>query len=62
MHNSGWVQSPGLAILGDPARWEALKPYVVGVVAHLKDDPRVVMWDVFNEFDNGRPKELPDKP
>lgn len=62
VHNSGWVQSPGLAILGDPARWEALKPYVVGVVARFKDDPRVFLWDVFNEFDNGRPKELPDKP
>ncbi len=62
VHNSGWVQSPGLAILGDPARWEALKPYVIGVVGRFKDDPRVMMWDVFNEFDNGRPKELPDKP
>src|SRR4051794_12576611 len=33
-HNSGWVQSPGLAILKDPAKQEALKAYVQSVVGH----------------------------
>jgi Glycosyl hydrolase family 10 len=52
VHNSGWVQSPGATILGDPARHEELEPYVKSVVGRFKDDPRVDAWDVFNEPDN----------
>jgi len=52
LHNSGWVQSPGRAILGDPARHDELKAYVVGVVSRFKEDPRVHAWDLFNELDN----------
>lgn len=52
IHNSGWVQSPGLVILRDPARHAALKPYVQGVLRRFKDDPRVFGWDLFNEPDN----------
>ena len=66
VHNSGWVQSPGRAILGDPARHDELKPYVTGVVGRFKDDPRVQVWDVFNEPDNPNrnsygDRELTDK-
>ena len=28
VHNSGWVQSPGRVVLADPAKQDALKPYV----------------------------------
>ncbi len=52
IHNSGWVQSPGRVILGDPARQDALKDYVQGVVRRFKDDPRVLGWDLFNEPEN----------
>jgi Glycosyl hydrolase family 10 len=52
LHNSGWVQSPGAEILGNPARHEELEPYVKGVVERFKDDPRIDLWDVFNEPDN----------
>lgn len=52
IHNSGWVQSPGRVILGDPQRHAALKPYVQGVMTRFKDDPRVLAWDLFNEPDN----------
>lgn len=52
LHNSGWVQSPGRAILGDPSRHDELKDYVVGVISHFKDDKRVHVWDLFNEPDN----------
>ena len=52
LHNSGWVQSPGRAILGDPSRHDELKDYVVGVIGHFKDDKRVHVWDLFNEPDN----------
>jgi hypothetical protein len=52
LHNSGWVQSPGLAILKDPSQWDTLKPYVQGVIARFKDDPRVHAWDLINEPEN----------
>lgn len=51
-HNSGWVQSPGQDILKDPAKQDALKPYVQGVIGHFRNDRRVQVWDVFNEPDN----------
>lgn len=52
VHNSGWVQSPGKEILGDPSRHDELKDYIVGMISHFKDDERVQVWDIFNEPDN----------
>jgi hypothetical protein len=52
VHNSGWVQSPGVDILKDPARHDELKDYVVGVIGRFRDDKRVHGWDLFNEPDN----------
>jgi hypothetical protein len=51
-HNSGWVQSPGVEVLQNPAAWPELKEYVVGVVSHFARDQRVVVWDIWNEPDN----------
>ncbi|MES2475730.1 MAG: 1,4-beta-xylanase [Verrucomicrobiota bacterium] len=52
VHNSGWVQSPAAEILGDPAKHDSLKPYVVGVISRFKDDKRILAWDLYNEPDN----------
>lgn len=52
VHNSGWVQSPGAVILGDPAKHDSLRPYVFGVIHHFRDDARIHSWDLFNEPDN----------
>jgi hypothetical protein len=52
VHNSGWLQAPGAEILGDPARHDELKPYIVGLVRHYRNDKRVLAWDLFNEPDN----------
>jgi hypothetical protein len=52
LHNSGWVQSPGLVILRNPDRHDELKGYVTGVVGHFRSDRRVHAWDLFNEPDN----------
>jgi hypothetical protein len=52
VHNSGWVQGPGVEVLKDPAKVDALKPYVAGVVKHFRADKRVHAWDVVNEPDN----------
>ncbi len=66
VHNSGWVQAPGADLLKDQSRWNTeLEPYVVGVVRHLANDKRVLMWDLMNEPDNDNPpykkQELSDK-
>ena len=49
VHNSGWLQSPGLEILKDLSRHDSLEGYVKGVISHFKDDPRIHVWDLFNE-------------
>ncbi|AJR23642.1 1,4-beta-xylanase [Sphingobium sp. YBL2] len=53
VHNSGWVQSPGLPALRDPAQEPRLKAYVQGVVGAFAKDDRVLGWDLWNEPDNG---------
>jgi hypothetical protein len=67
VHNSGWVQSPSCDVLKDPSKHAALAAYVKGVIGRFKDDPRVQMWDIYNEPDNTNVNafgevELPDKP
>lgn len=52
VHNSGWVQSPGLQVLRDSTRHEKLQGYIKGVVSQFRQDRRVVTWDLFNEPDN----------
>ena len=53
VHNSGWVQAPGAAVLADPAQYPRLENYVKGVVGAFANDQRVLAWDVWNEPDNG---------
>jgi len=53
VHNSAWVQSPGMAALADPSTRPRLEAYVVGVVGHFANDRRVLGWDIWNEPDNG---------
>jgi cellulase (glycosyl hydrolase family 5) len=49
VHNSGWVQSPGAAALGDSKQYPRLKAYVQGVVGAFANDDRVLAWDLWNE-------------
>jgi hypothetical protein len=49
VHNSGWVQSPGAAALGDASQYPRLKAYVHGVVGAFSKDERILAWDVWNE-------------
>jgi len=67
VHNSGWVQSPGAEVIGDPKRHDELKDYVQGVLRHFKSDRRIHGWDLINEPDNTNNNsygklEPPDKP
>lgn len=53
VHNSGWVQAPGVPALRDPAQRPRLEAYVRGIVGHFRTDARVLAWDIWNEPDNG---------
>ena len=52
VHNSRWVQSPGAAALQDSSQYPRLRAYVTGVVGAFRDDPRVLLWDIWNEPSN----------
>jgi hypothetical protein len=67
VHNSGWVQSPGRAALGDPTQYPRLQAYVTGIIGAFAKDDRILAWDLWNEpgADNGgsySKVELKDKP
>jgi Cellulase (glycosyl hydrolase family 5) len=55
VHNSGWVQSPGIHTLRHPELFAQLEPYVMGVIERYRHDPRVVAWDLWNEPENDNP-------
>ncbi|WP_018627464.1 cellulase family glycosylhydrolase [Niabella aurantiaca] len=66
VHNSGWVQSPGQAVLKDSTQYPELERYVKSVVGKFAGDPRIIAWDVWNEPDNMtgasyQKVEIPDK-
>jgi len=50
---NGWTPSPGHSLVRDPSTWPRLEKYVKDVVATFKDDPRVWVWDLYNEPTNG---------
>jgi hypothetical protein len=55
IHNSGWLQSPGSSIIDRIHRktnyrkeMQRLQEYVCSVIRMYRNDPRVLMWDVYN--------------
>ena len=60
VHNSGWVQSPGYKGISDPAYKPKLEAYVMGVVGAFANDDRILMWDLWNEPDNGNDSSYGD--
>ncbi|MCE0497098.1 MAG: cellulase family glycosylhydrolase [Methylacidiphilales bacterium] len=52
VHNSFWVQSPGVKTLQDGKAFLRLEDYVRGVIGRFGSDPRVQVWDLWNEPDN----------
>jgi hypothetical protein len=49
VHNSQWVQSPGVRRRGDKAAWPKLEQYVKDLVGTFGQDKRIVCWDLYNE-------------
>ncbi len=66
LHNSGWVQCPGVAVLRDREKWKEMEGYVRGVMRTFKDDRRVLCWDLWNEPENNNAsaygqRDIPNK-
>jgi hypothetical protein len=49
---NGWTPSPGHAMVRDPQTWPRLESYVKDVIGTFQDDPRLWVWDVYNEPTN----------
>jgi hypothetical protein len=52
IHNSGWLRDPGDLIYSEPSLVNLLEVYVKDVLTEFKDDPRVLLWDLYNEPGN----------
>ena len=52
VHNSGWMQSPGRAIVNNSTDWGRLEAYVKDILKTFGNDPRILLWDVYNEPGN----------
>ena len=52
VHNSGWLRAPGPARLKDPSTWTSLEEYTRGILSRFGKDPRILMWDLYNEPGN----------
>ena len=61
VHNSRWVPSPGFRTQDDPEELAALEEYVRAVIGPHRADPRILVWDLYNEPGNSsrRDKALP---
>ena len=63
VHNSRALGSPGRALVGDRAEWPRFEAYVRDIVGAFARDPRVAVWDLYNEpgnrmiFDVGHQRE-----
>lgn len=52
VHNSGWVPSPGKSRIRDRNVWPDLEKYVKDIVGKFGNDPRILIWDLYNEPGN----------
>ncbi len=51
VHNSGWVADPG-ATATDTSTYPFLKSYMTDILTTFKNDPRILLWDLYNEPGN----------
>lgn len=51
-HNSGWLESPGSKAADDLSQRPRLERYVKTVMSRFAHDPRIVLWDLYNEPGN----------
>lgn len=49
-HNGEWRQTPGKTeVMHKPEKWGLMEDYVMEMMTEFRDDPRVLVWDLFNE-------------
>jgi hypothetical protein len=44
-----WSPSPGLSIVSDSTKWKGLENYVNDVIGSNKNNPDILIWDLYNE-------------
>ena len=62
IHNSGWMQSPGVDVANQgPSAWGRLENYVKDILGSFGEDDRILFWDLYNEPGNSKngEKSLP---
>jgi len=52
VHNSGWLQDPGISQYKDESVFSELEKYVKDVMSHFSKDQRILLWDLYNEPKN----------
>lgn len=52
IHNSGWLRDPGKLLYDDTTLVVELEKYVKDILTTFKDDPRILLWDLYNEPGN----------
>lgn len=52
VHNSGWMQDPGVREVKDPKQFKTLETYVQDVLRTYAHDKRILLWDLYNEPGN----------
>jgi hypothetical protein len=52
IHNSGWLRDPGKLLYDDPSIVAVLEKYVKDMLKTFRDDPRILLWDLYNEPGN----------
>jgi hypothetical protein len=57
IHNSGWMQDPGVPALKDPKEMAKLEHYVKDILTTFAHDKRILLWDLFNEPGNSGKKD-----
>jgi hypothetical protein len=58
IHNSGWVQDPGVRLSKDSMVYPELENYVKDILRSFAHDERILMWDLYNEPGKGPDGEL----
>ncbi len=54
VHNSQWLQSPGVSIVNNPEKWGYLEEYVTDILATFARDSRIFVWCLYNEPESVR--------
>ena len=52
VHNSRWLRDPGTLYYTEPLLKDTLESYVKAILTTFKHDPRVLLWDLYNEPGN----------